>query len=125
MTLKSESAEWAFFLSFPAWWKQCCIRASWAQVTGAGAGAGQLLLAILCPPPRMAQGPHATLIQASLDSSFTFLWFMPAIEINYVLFFFFFLGEQNQVYAPFPDISSLLGCRPTSSKEGVCIPLFP
>ena len=61
MTLKSESVEWAFFLSFPTWWKQCCIQASWAQLTGAGAGAGagQLLLAILCPPPRMAQGPHA------------------------------------------------------------------
>ena len=53
-----------------------------------------------------------------------FLWFMPATEINYVLVFFF-LGEQNQVYAPFSDISSLLGYRPTSSKEGACIPLFP
>ena len=72
MTLKSESVEWAFFLSFPTWWKQCRIQASWAQVTGAGAG--QLLLATLCPPPRMWRGPHATLIQALLDSSFTFLW---------------------------------------------------
>ena len=89
------------------------MQASWAQVTGAGAD--QLLRAILSPPLRMWQGPHATLIQASRDSSFTFLWLMPDTEINYILVFY--PGWQNQVYAPFPEVSSL-GYRPTSSKEG-------
>ena len=89
------------------------MQASWAQVTGARADL--LLRAILCPL-KMWQGPHATLIQASRDSSFTFLWLMPDTEINYVLVFY--PGWQNQVYAPLPEVSSLLGYRPTSSKEG-------
>ena len=87
MTLKSESVEWAFFLSFPTWWKQWRIQASWAQVTGAGAG--QFLLAILCLLPGCG-GDH-------MPRWFKLHWTLPSCfydtEINYVVFFFSWVGR--------------------------------